>query len=193
MSNEAHSARVLDFMKRYSVRIAPAGEMFTLASGEKSQFFIDVKKTALHASVHRSLAYMLYDELAHGHFGAVQAVAGVALGGCHLASITAMHASFEGKTPLNVAFVRKVAKDHGTKNLVECPSMTIDERVVLLEDVVTTGGSSLKAAQALRDVGYNVCGILAVIDRRKERTDSLDGIPLRSLFTLDNFKDMLPT
>jgi orotate phosphoribosyltransferase len=180
---------VLDLLKLYSVKIAPAGEEFTLASGAKSKFYIDVKKTALFWKAHLPLAYLIYDELAHGDFGAIESVAGVALGGCHLASIVGLYATLKGRTKLNVIYVRKEAKDHGTKNLVERPAKSLDEAVVLLEDVVTTGGSSIKAIQHLRDAGYQVRGTIAVIDRRArlDRTTVLDGLPFRSIYTLDDF------
>lgn len=184
-------ALVLDLLKLYSVKIAAPGEEFTLASGAKSRFYIDVKKTAFHAKVHFPLANMLYDELAAGAFGVVEGVAGVALGGCHLASIVAMYASAHAQPALNVFYVRKEGKDHGTKSLVEGPQHGPEHRVVLLEDVVTTGGSSLKAVEQLQAAHCVVRGIVAVIDRRpkSERSDTLGGLPFRSLFTLADFSE----
>lgn len=192
MSEDAFARQtVLDLLKLYSVKIAPPGEEFTLASGAKSKFYIDVKKTALHHKAHLSLAYLLYDVLANGHFGPLEGVAGVVLGGCHLASIVGLYAALQGKTNLNVFHVRKDPKDHGTKTLVEGPAHGPDHEVVLLEDVVTTGGSSLAAVQNLRDAKCKVSGILAVIDRRAkaDRTEYLGGVPFRSLFTLADFND----
>jgi len=185
---------VLDLLKLYSVKVAAPGEEFTLASGGKSRFYVDVKKAALHADVHLPLATLLYDELEYRAirtFGPVEAVAGVALGGCHLASIVAMYAILKGRTKLHVAYVRQEAKDHGTKNLVERPLITPDQHIVLLEDVVTTGGSSLKAIRQLRENGYDVRGTIAVIDRRpvNERVATIDGLPFRSLYTLDEFEE----
>lgn len=188
-----HRELVLNFLKTHSVKVSAPGEMFTLASGEKSRFYINVKNTALAGRVHESLAYLLYDELAHGYYGALQAVAGVALGGCHLASIVGLYASLKGGTQLDVVYVRKAAKDHGTKSLVEGPAHEGPVSIVLLEDVITTGGSSMEAAQHLREAGYDVRGVLAVVDRRVERLPTLrDGLAVRSLFTLDDFADCLP-
>src|SRR5271156_2705142 len=93
--------RILHLLKTQSLKIAPPGEEFDLASGEKSRFYLDVKKTAFHGSAHFPLAYLLYDVLAHGEFGAIQAVAGVPLGGCHLASILGLYAPLHGKTQLD--------------------------------------------------------------------------------------------
>lgn len=181
---------VLNLLKVHSVKVAAPGEFFTLASGAKSRWYIDVKKTALNSKAHFPLAYILYDELAQGIFGGIEAVAGVVLGGCHLASIVAMYASTHGKTALDVVYVRKEAKDHGTKALVEHSTMRPDKPIVLLEDVVTTGGSSVKALYQLRETGYDIRGILAVIDRRDRdaRSEKLEGVPFRSLFVLDDFE-----
>jgi orotate phosphoribosyltransferase len=184
-----YRVQVLDLLKLHSVKVAkPGAELFKLTSGEMSRFYIDVKKTALSSKAHLPLAYLLYDELAHGEFGPVEAVAGVALGGCHLASIVGLYAVLQGQTQLDVVYVRKEAKDHGAMNLVEHPAMTKGARVVLLEDVVTTGGSSVKASGHLTEVGYDVRGVLAVIDRREHRAPVLsNGLPIRSIFTLDDF------
>ncbi len=163
-----------------------------MASGAKSNFYLDVKQTALRADAHYSLAHTLYQEFLEADFKSdkrVTGFAGVALGGCHLASIVALYANIEGeeKPGYNVVYVRKEAKDHGTKNLVEGPKG--GDHVILLEDVVTTGGSSIKACNQLKEAGYTVAGIIAIIDRRAkgERTEALDGVPLRALFTIDDF------
>jgi orotate phosphoribosyltransferase len=182
--------KVLEALKTHSVKVAAPGEGFKLASGGTSRFYIDVKKAALHREVHLSLATLLHDEIDQGTFGTVEAVAGVALGGCHLASIVGLYATMKGKLLLHVIHVRKEAKEHGTKNLVENPIMIPDQPVVLLEDVVTTGGSSVAAIRNLREVGYKVVGTVAVIDRRplEKRTRTLEGAAFRSLFTLDDFQ-----
>ncbi len=189
---ETHTFRtiVLNLLKTHSVKVARPGEEFRLASGGTSRFYIDVKKTALHHEAHYPLAYLLYNELAEGGFGGIEAVSGVALGGCHLASIVGLYAKLKGQTNLDVVYVRKEAKDHGTKNLIEHTEMHPDKAVVLLEDVVTTGGSSINAIRELRAAGYDVRGTVAVIDRRprETRTTSLEGKPFRALFALDDFE-----
>jgi orotate phosphoribosyltransferase len=183
---------VLDLLKLLSGRVSPPDQLFTLASGAKSRFYIDVKKTALHSRAHAPLATLLHDALYPEIFGEVQAVAGVALGGCHLASIVGLMANMLAPPSVyDVIYVRKQAKDHGTKNLVEAPTMRPGSRVVLIEDVVTTGGSSLDAAKALQGAGFEVAGILAVIDRRETPSNELEGFVFRSLYTLADFQDTL--
>lgn len=192
---------VLNYLREKSVKVSKPGEPeFNLSAGGTSRFYIDVKQTALHGEVHKILAEMLYTRLASGEFGAIQAVAGVALGGCHLASITALYAqmaSVSSPVGLHVIYVRKEAKDHGTKRLVESTNLPPGTSVVLVEDVVTTGGSSVKAIGELVKAEFDVRGVLAVIDRRTsdKRSQTLScndkDYALSSLFTLDDFEDML--
>jgi orotate phosphoribosyltransferase len=183
-------------LRAYSVRIAPpGGPLFELRSGEKSRFYIDVRQSAMRAGIHVLLGRMLFEGLKF--FGDdVGAVAGVALGGCHLASITGMYSQFVGES-LDVLHVRKEPKGHGLKKLVEGPERTLPTRVVLVEDVITTGGSSMRAMEALHQEGYDVLGVLTVIDRRKDVTLYMDAPPgdasrpirmVQSLFTLKDFE-----
>ena len=180
---------VLNLLKLYSVKIAFSGESFPLSSGEQSKVYLDVKKTMLHGRVHVPIASLIYEILAEGTFGPVEALAGVALGGCHLASIVSVYASMANASspiPLHVIYVRKEAKDHGTKRLVERPLLAEWTRVVLLEDVVTTGKSTMAAVDELRKERMDVVGIVSVVDRRENKTEYLGGqIKFRSLFTLE--------
>lgn len=163
-----------------------SGKEFTLASGQKSNVYVDVKKTALHSSGTKLLSKMLFDKMTK-EFDHVDAVAGVVLGGCHLASIVAMSSPYG----MDVIFVRKENKDHGTKTLVERPFMMEGDYVVILEDVVTTGTSALAAAHLLQKEGFEVKGILAVVDRRVEKSrflsDSSGSFPFVALV---NFEEL---
>lgn len=163
------------------------GEEFTLASGQKSNMYVDVKKTSQHNRVHKLLAKLLFDKMVE-KFAMVEAVAGVVLGGCHLSSIVAMHAAYLDYG-LDVIHVRKESKGHGTKNLLERPNMTEGQYVVLLEDVVTTGGSALKAARAIKDAGFIVKGILAVVDRRPVKSSHLGNLEFQ-FESLINFEEL---
>jgi orotate phosphoribosyltransferase len=178
---------VLDAIRAHSIRIAPPGEEFTLSSNAKSRIYIDLKKTMLRHDVHFPLAYALYDQLATGVFGPIHMVAGVELGGLHLASIVGLYAAMSGRTNLDVIYVRKNAKDHGTRNLVEGPRWH-GAHVVLLEDVITSGQSAIRSLQNLREEGYDVRGTIAILDRREKenRTSHIFGLPFRSLFTIDD-------
>jgi orotate phosphoribosyltransferase len=191
-----HRNEFLRLLKLHSVKVAEPGQEFTLASGAKSRFYIDVKQAAMRGNGLHHLGYLFYQAILEGGFGGpVSVFAGVALGGCHLATLAAMYSIYRGGIvehdgpQYDVVYIRKEAKDHGTKSLVEGPKRSTPGNVVLFEDVVTTGGSSLKAVQQLKEAGYTVGGILAVIDRRakEDRTPQLEDVPLKALYTLDDF------
>jgi orotate phosphoribosyltransferase len=158
-----------------------------LASGRESDFFIDCKQAVLTAEGHALVGEVMLDALPE--LGSCVAVAGVELGGCPLASAVAL-TSFQRGDPLDAVYVRKDAKDHGSKRLLEGDTrLPAGARVALLEDVVTTGGSTLKAASKLRDAGYVVAGVVALVDRLEGGREAIEaaGLRLVSLFTRDDF------
>ncbi len=175
-------------IKDYSVRVSDSE--FTLSSGEKSRVYCDLKKSALRHEAAEPLAKLIHT--ASAPFGPVDAYAGVALGGCHLASVASVLS--DRAVALHV---RKEAKDHGTKNLVEAPGLAQGSKVVLVEDVTTTAGSALRALEALKAGGYNVVAVVTVVDRRGawggERPPAeIGGVPIVSLFRLEEFFDSKP-
>lgn len=158
-----------------------------LASGRESDFFIDCKQTMLTAEGHALVGELMF-ELLH-ELPDCQAVGGVELGGCPLASAVSL-VSYQKGRPLNALYVRKGKKDHGTTKLVEGDkSLTPGLRVALLEDVITTGGSSLKAVEALRLAGADVVGIVALVDRQEGGAETIraSGLPLVTLATRADF------
>jgi orotate phosphoribosyltransferase len=161
-----------------------------LASGRESDFFIDCKQAVLTAQGHALAGGAMFDALVPpGALGPCVAVAGVELGGCPLASAVAL-TSYQRGTPLDAIYVRKDAKDHGSRRLLEGNTrIPAGARVALLEDVVTTGGSTLKAGAKLRDAGYEVAGVIALVDRLEGGREAIeaDGLKLVALFTRDDF------
>jgi orotate phosphoribosyltransferase len=158
-----------------------------LASGRVSDFFIDCKQAVLTAEGHALVGATMLDALAR--LPVCDAVAGVALGGCPLASAVAL-TSFQRGAPLDAVYVRKDAKDHGSRRALEGNTgMATGARMVLLEDVVTTGGSTLDAAAKLRTAGYAVVGVVALVDRLEGGRDAIEGagLPLLALFTRTDF------
>jgi len=163
--------QLIFYLKSLSIK---RGEEFTLASGQKSNIYIDVKKTMLTSYSMHLLSRMLYSFAnAFGHY---DMVAGAPLGGSHLATMTAMVAS-----SVSVILVRKEVKDHGTQQMVELPGEFRGKKVILFEDVVSTGKSVLSAARSLEDVGCVVRGIVAVVDRRNDKTPTLGDYGFRAL------------
>jgi orotate phosphoribosyltransferase len=158
-----------------------------LASGRESDFFIDCKQTMLTAEGHALVGELMFEALAD--LPACQAVGGVELGGCPLASAVSL-VSFQKGRPLNALYVRKAKKDHGTTKLVEGDkSLSPGLKVALLEDVVTTGGSSLKAVESLKAVGAEVVGIVALVDRLEGGAETIaaTGLPLLTIATRADF------
>jgi orotate phosphoribosyltransferase len=159
-----------------------------LASGKESDFFVDCKQSVLTAEGHALVGTLMFEALEQ--LPPCDAVAGVELGGCPLASAVSL-VSFQRGRPLDALYVRKEAKDHGTRKLVEGDrSLRPGLRVVVLEDVVTTGGSTLKAVAKLTEVGTTVVGVVAIVDRLEGGRAAIEasGVPVVALTTRDDFR-----
>ena len=159
----------------------------TLASGKESDFFIDCKQTVLTAEGHALTGELMLDAaLAAGSF---DAIAGVELGGCPLASAASL-TSFQRGAPKDAVYVRKDAKDHGSKRLVEGDTrLAPGASLVILEDVTTTGGSTLKAVEKLRAAGYRVESVITLVDRLEGGREAIEAAGLRfsAIYTRRDF------
>jgi orotate phosphoribosyltransferase len=183
MADAAKRARLIQLLTERSFE----RRKVILASGRESDFFIDCKQTMLTAEGHALIGELMFDLLAE--LPPCEAVGGVELGGCPLASAVSL-VSFQRGKPLNALYVRKAKKDHGTTKLVEGDkSLKPGLKVALLEDVVTTGGSSLKAVESLKAAGAQVVGIVALVDRLEGGADTIraSGLPLVTLATRADF------
>jgi orotate phosphoribosyltransferase len=183
VSEAPERSRLLELLRERSF----ARKRVVLASGRESDFFIDCKQTVLTAEGHTLVGALLFEAL--GAFAGIAAVAGVELGGCPLASAVAV-VSFQKGAPLDAVYVRKDAKDHGSKRQLEGNStLAPGAWVAIVEDVVTTGGSTLKAAEKLREAGYVVAGVAAVVDRLEGGREAIEaaGLPLFALYTRRDF------
>ena len=159
-----------------------------LASGRESDFFVDCKQTVLLAEGHALVGELML-EAALALPTRPRAVAGVELGGCPLASAVAL-VSFQKGTPLDAVYVRKDVKDHGSKRQLEGDTHVADgTAIAVLEDVITTGGSTLRAVDKLRARGLSVAGVVALVDRQEGGREALEaaGLVLRSIFTRADF------
>lgn len=176
--------RLLELLIRHSL----ARKKVVLTSGRESDFFIDVKQTALLAEGHALLADALLAGIAKLP-PPVHCVAGVELGGCPLASAVALR-SFDRGAPLDAIYVRKEQKAHGSRRMLEGGSqLPSGARVAVLEDVITTGGSTLRAVEQLRGHGFEVAGVVAVVDRREGGAEAIRaaGLPLVALYGREDF------
>jgi orotate phosphoribosyltransferase len=159
-----------------------------LASGRESDFYFDMKPTMLHPAGAAWLAELTLDAI--DELG-VDAIGGLEMGAVPLAATAAAFSHVRGR-PLLAFFVRKRAKEHGAQKLVEgLPrgETLKGKRVVIVEDVATTGGSAIKAVEAVRDEGAEIALVLTMVDRQEGAAETFTaaGIPFRALFTAEDF------
>lgn len=158
---------------------------FTLSSGKKSDYYINGKQVTLHEQGGLMVARLLLDMLPVGTIG----VGGLTLGADPMVSAVSIAGAYENK-PVTPLIIRKEAKGHGTRAYIEGPTLPEESPIVILEDVVTTGASALKAVERLRDAGYVVNDILALVDRQQGGRELYDqeGLNFRAIFTIDEIK-----
>ena len=156
--------------------------IFTLASGRTSDHYVNCKPVSLSGEGLALLGALMLEQVED----TAVAVAGLTLGADPLVSAVAMRAALEGRN-LDALIVRKEAKGHGTGAWLEGPLPEPGSRITVLEDVVTTGGSSLKAVNQLREAGYQVDRVVTIVDRQEGGLEAMTaaGLELRSLFLLD--------
>ena len=154
---------------------------FTLASGRQSEHYVNCKPVSLSGV---GLVLISTAMLCHVEEQSV-AVAGLTLGADPLVSGVAMAASLAHQD-LDALIVRKEAKGHGTGAWLEGPLPQSGALITVLEDVVTTGGSSLKAVNQLREAGYTVNRVITIVDREEGGAAAMEaaGLELISLFRL---------
>ena len=156
----------------------------TLASGRKSNFYFDGKQTCLHARGGLLVGQAFWDEVKKFE-GPIHGVGGLTLGADPIATATSIAAQLEGRD-LAAFIIRKEPKGHGTGQWLEGrKNLPPGSRVVIVEDVTTTGGSSLKAVERARSEGLEVAGIVTLVDREEGARENIEaeGIALRAVFT----------
>ncbi|HIU17098.1 MAG TPA: orotate phosphoribosyltransferase [Candidatus Avidesulfovibrio excrementigallinarum] len=155
---------------------------FTLASGRKSDYYFDCRITALHPEGSWLIGTLFNRLLADLP---IVGVGGMTLGADPLISAVTVISHEQGR-PLAGLIVRKEAKGHGTGQYVEgLANFKPGDKVAMLEDVVTTGGSLLKACERVRDAGLDIVAVASVLDREEGGREAIAaaGYELRSLFT----------
>ena len=155
---------------------------FPLASGRTSNHYVNCKPVSL-SGLGLALLSARMLELVEPQ---AVAVAGLTLGADPLVSGVAQAAALAGQH-LDALIVRKEAKGHGTGAWLEGPLTAAGSRITVLEDVVTTGGSSLKAVHQLREAGYSVERVVTIVDRQEGGQEAMQaaGLELCSLFLLE--------
>jgi orotate phosphoribosyltransferase len=184
LSNSASRARLADIIR---TRSFGRGDI-TLASGRRSDFYINLKPTMLDPEGAALLAELTYEALKDD---ALDYVGGLEMGAVPLAGALAQLSWIKGH-PIGAFFVRKKPKEHGARLAVEglAKGESLQgKRVVIVEDVTTTGSSALKAAEAVRDAGGEIALVFTMVDREEGATENFAeaGITFRSLYKAAEF------
>ena len=148
---------------------------FTLASGKQSSLYIDARLTTMSPDGLSLIGPLGLDAIRNAQWRA-DSVGGLTLGADPIAYAIS-YASAHTATPIRAFTVRKEAKAHGTGKLIEGP-FAAGDRVVVVEDVITTGSSAARAVDAVRAAGATVLGVLALVDRDEGGRESLEAIGL---------------
>ena len=176
----ARHPELATFLERQSLRRGS----FTLASGRTSSYYIDGKLTAMHPHGAVLIAKAILKEIEDLP---VDAVGGMDMGATPIVGAVAAVSEMVGR-PLPVFVVRKDVKQHGTMKLIEGPIPEPPAKVVIVDDVVTTGGSIVKAIDAVQAAGHQVLLAISVLDRGAEAAEALSarGVPYRPLLSLQD-------
>ena len=170
---------LLELIKKYAYK---KGE-YTLSSGKKSEHYVNCKPVTLSGRGLTLASLLMLKEVDTTY------VAGLTLGADPLVSGVALVSALDSRM-VNALIVRKEAKGHGTQAWIEGLLPPEKTKVTVLEDVITTGGSAIKAVEKLRDAGYEVDTVVSIVDRQEdnEANDAmkLSGLQLKTIFSLED-------
>lgn len=176
-------------------RSAKRGD-FVLASGRRSSLYVDCRLTTMSPEGQLLIGRAALAALRESGWP-IDAVGGLTLGADPISYAIAHASALEAEAGtggmIRAFTVRKEAKQHGTGKLIEGPFAAGDQ-VVVVEDVITTGGSALKAVEAIRAAGGNVIGVLALVDREEGGREALEaaGLTVLSLVTATDLSPLIP-
>ena len=159
----------------------------TLTSGATAQYYVDAKRAILMPAGFRALG-----ELVAAEAGRAEATA---VGGMTMGADPVACAALAAGAQVKAFFVRKEKKQHGLQRWIEGPPLVPGERCLIVEDVVTTGGSTVRAIERVREEGLDVAGVVSVLDRLaggREAIEAAAGAPDLSLTTIDDVYPQRP-
>ena len=159
---------------------------FVLSSGQRSTYYINCKPVTLDPNGALAVGRLLLNQLPMD----TQAVAGLTLGADPIVSAVSVVSAYENR-PLPALIIRKEAKGHGTMAYIEGPTLVPGAMVVVLEDVVTTGQSALKAVERLRGAGYSVEQVIALVDRQQGGAELYQSVGLKfeAVFSIGDIQE----
>lgn len=171
-----------DRLKQIILELSYEKRKVVLASGRESDFYFDGKQTTLHAEGGMLVGKLFYEAIKD--VPGVQAIGGITMGADPIATATSINAMLSGQ-PLHAFIIRKEPKGHGTGQWLEGrKNLPPGTKVVIVEDVVTTGGSSMKAVNRAKEEGLDVLGIVTLVDREEGGRENIEaeGYWLKSIF-----------
>jgi orotate phosphoribosyltransferase len=152
----------------------------TLTSGLKAQYYVDAKRAILRGAGFLALGELLAEQ--------ARAWDATAVGGMTMGADAVVCAALAGGADVKGFFVRKEVKAHGLSRRIEGPLLEPGDRCLVVEDVVSTGGSTIAAIEALQAAGHEICGVVSVLDRLAgggARIEAAAGAPYLPLVTID--------
>ena len=156
----------------------------TLTSGQKADYYVDAKRAILLPAGFLALGELVAAE--------AERVGATAVGGTTMGADPIACAALAAGAPVKAFFVRKDRKQHGLQRWIEGPVLEPGERCLVVEDVVTTGGSAIHAIERLREEGFEVAGVVSVLDRLAGGAEAIqaasDGAPYTPLVTIDEIR-----
>src|SRR4051794_18759880 len=153
--------RLIDELRSHALVV---GEV-VLTSGQVAQYYVDAKRAILRPAGFAALAELV---AARARDWGANAVGGLTMGADAPAC-----AALAGGAEVKAFFVRKETKQHGLQRRIEGPLLEPGDRCLIVEDVVTTGGSTLQAIEAVREAGHEICGVVAILDRLAGGADAI--------------------
>jgi orotate phosphoribosyltransferase len=161
---------------------------FTLSSGQKSSYYINGKQVTLNANGALAIGRLILSMLPKD----TQAVAGLTLGADPIVSAVSVVSAYEN-CPIPALIIRKQAKGHGTQAYIEGPTLPSGSKVVVLEDVVTTGNSAMQAVERLQAAGYIVKDVISLVDRQQGGAELYQnaGLNFQAIFSITDFQQAL--
>ena len=169
--------RLIDELRRHALVLGDV----VLTSGQTARYYVDAKRAILRPPGFRAMAELVAER--------ARAWDATAVGGLTMGADAPACAALAGGADVKAFFVRKEAKAHGLQRRVEGPPLEPADRCLIVEDVVTTGGSTLQAIDAVRDAGHEIVGVVAILDRLAggaERIRAACPAPYAPLATIDD-------
>jgi len=169
---------LIEELRRHALVV---GEV-TLSSGATARYYVDAKRAILLPAGFAALAELVA--------ACARRWEATAVGGLTMGADAPACAALAGGADVKAFFVRKETKQHGLQRRVEGPPLEPGDRCMIVEDVVTTGGSTVQAIEAVRGAGHEICGVVAILDRLAGGADAIarasGGAPYEALTTIDD-------